>query len=88
MRRPPSRVGRPRGDAELACHATNQDYREPLYGRFDESILLHPFRPDEAAAMLPDLAPADRALVYGITGGMPQYLPVVAGRSPGPGNRD
>jgi AAA+ ATPase superfamily predicted ATPase len=51
-----------------------QNYQEPLYGRFDATILLHPFRPHEAAAMLPELTPGDRSLVYGIVGGMPQYL--------------
>lgn len=49
-------------------------YKSPLYGRRTAQFKIHPFTYFEAAQMLTDYPKEERALLYGVTGGIPEYL--------------
>jgi len=46
----------------------------PLYGKHSTVIKLSPFDYRETAVFFPNYSPEDKALIYGITGGVPYYL--------------
>lgn len=49
-------------------------YKSPLYGRRTAQFKIHPFTFFEARQMLSSFAPEDQAILYGATGGIPEYL--------------
>lgn len=49
-------------------------YKSPLYGRRTSQIKLPPFDFRTSASFVPDYSYEDKALVYGVTGGIPKYL--------------
>jgi uncharacterized protein len=51
-----------------------QEENAALFGRADLRLLVQPFRPHEAALMLPNASPSDRAAAWGVCGGIPRYL--------------
>lgn len=49
-------------------------YQSPLYGRRTAQFNILPFNYYETALFCPEYTPADKALVYGISGGVPLYI--------------
>ena len=49
-------------------------YKSPLYGRRTAQFKLHPFTYFESRQMLSDFKPEEQAVLYGVTGGIPEYL--------------
>ena len=50
------------------------DQKSPLYGRRTGQIDLQPFDYLTSAEFVPDYTPEEKAIAYGITGGIPRYL--------------
>lgn len=48
--------------------------KSPLFGRRDSQIRLEPFNYREAAEFVPDYSDEDKAITYGVTGGVARYL--------------
>jgi AAA+ ATPase superfamily predicted ATPase len=49
-------------------------YQSPLYGRRTAQMKITPFAYRDSAAFVPAYSLTDKAIVYGITGGIPKYL--------------
>ncbi|MCD8121819.1 MAG: hypothetical protein LUE65_06190 [Clostridiales bacterium] len=48
--------------------------KSPLFGRRDSQIKLEPFDYKTAALFVPDYSFEDKAICYGVTGGVAKYL--------------
>jgi hypothetical protein len=51
-----------------------QEHGRAMFGRADLRLRVLPFKPHEAALMLPNATPSERATAWGICGGIPRYL--------------
>lgn len=49
-------------------------YKSPLYGRRTSQFKIVPFDFWDARQMLPDFSPEEQAILYGVCGGIPEYL--------------
>jgi len=63
------------GSAERVMEAL-QEHDHAMFGRADLRLRVQPFRPHEAALMLPRATPTERAAAWGVCGGMPRYLAI------------
>ncbi len=51
--------------------------KSPLFGRRDSQIKLEAFNYKDSALFVPDYSPEDKAICYGITGGVAKYLALI-----------
>lgn len=72
------------GSVYTLMHKIFLDYGEPLYGRCDTVIKLHPFSTSVLRAIMDDCCPGyandDLLALYTITGGVPKYVELLMDR--------